>query len=356
MASMMVHALPFSPLAAKSGVISRRSIAPPSCARLTTGSALCLKQKTPKMSAIQSTQFLSGEGINFLKLGVTRSRYHQRSASQLGVRCQVAGAAVPDESSSRIHDYLPNFTDKSLPLKLRALCFYLWTYVLAVPLFAVMAVLQPFVLLFDKQRRTAHHFVNRIWATLTTSLFYKVEIEGLENLPGPNEAAVYVANHQSFLDIYTLFMLGRSFKFISKTSNFLIPIIGWSMYLTGHVPLRRMDKRSQLECLKKCLDLVKNGVPVLFFPEGTRSSDGKMAAFKKGAFSIASKGKVPVVPISLIGTGRLMPNGLEDTLRPGKVKIVVHPPIRGNNPDELCQKARDVIAETLLKHGMPVHS
>ncbi|KAL2621848.1 hypothetical protein R1flu_002053 [Riccia fluitans] len=126
------------------------------------------------------------------------------------------------------------------------------------------------------------------------------------------------------------------------------------MYLTGHVPLKRMDRRSQLECLKKCLELVRNGVPVLFFPEGTRSSDGTMAAFKKGAFSIASRGKVPVVPISLIGTGKLMPNGLEDTLRPGRVKIVIHPQIRGEDPDELCDQARNAIAQTLLQYGMPV--
>lgn len=85
-----------------------------------------------------------------------------------------------------------------------------------------------------------------MWANVTTSLFYKTEIEGWENLPAADEGAVYVANHQSFLDIYTLFQLGRPFKFISKTSNFLIPIIGWSMYLTGHIPLKRMDKRSQL--------------------------------------------------------------------------------------------------------------
>lgn len=136
--------------------------------------------------------------------------------------------------------------DKSLPLKLRAVCFYLWTYILAVPLFVVMLVLQPFVLLFDKYRRKAQHVVNRIWASVTISPFYQAEIIGLENLPSSDEAAVYVANHQSFLDIYTLFLLGRPFKFISKTSNFLIPLIGWSMYLTGHVPLKRLDKRSQL--------------------------------------------------------------------------------------------------------------
>jgi 1-acyl-sn-glycerol-3-phosphate acyltransferase len=60
-----------------------------------------------------------------------------------------------------------------------------------------------------------------------------VQIEGRENLPAPATPAVYVANHQSFMDIYSLFHLKRPFKFISKTSNFLIPIVGWSMFLTG---------------------------------------------------------------------------------------------------------------------------
>jgi 1-acyl-sn-glycerol-3-phosphate acyltransferase len=79
-------------------------------------------------------------------------------------------------------------------------------------------------------------------------------------------------------DIYSLFHLNRPFKFISKTSNFLIPIIGWSMFLTGHVRLNRVDRRSQLECLKACGELLKRNAPVLFFPEGTRSKTKCAAA------------------------------------------------------------------------------
>ncbi|GIL96158.1 hypothetical protein Vretimale_2037 [Volvox reticuliferus] len=93
-------------------------------------------------------------------------------------------------------------------------------------------------------------------------------IEGRENLPPPERPVVYVANHQSFLDIYSLFHLQRPFKFISKTSNFLIPIIGWSMFLTGHVMINRVDRRSQLKCLQQCRELLEQGAPVLFFPEG----------------------------------------------------------------------------------------
>jgi 1-acyl-sn-glycerol-3-phosphate acyltransferase len=148
-------------------------------------------------------------------------------------------------------------------------------------------------------------------------------------------------------DIYTLFHLHRDFKFISKTSNFLIPIIGWSMFLTGHVMINRVDRRSQLECLKQCGELLKQGASVLFFPEGTRSKDGRMHAFKKGAFSVAAKAKVPVVPITLVGTGDLMPNAKEYLLYPGKVKVVIHPAISPKDADTMTSEAYAAIASSL---------
>lgn len=142
--------------------------------------------------------------------------------------------------------YIFSFTELELRSKVRAICFYAVSAFSAIFLFVIMLVQHPFVLLFDRYHRKAHHLVARTWATLTITPFYRVEFEGLENLPSPDTPAVYVSNHQSFLDIYTLLTLGRNFKFISKTAIFLIPIIGWAMYLMGLIPLRRMDSRSQL--------------------------------------------------------------------------------------------------------------
>ena len=231
--------------------------------------------------------------------------------------------------------------------RLRALAFYAVTVLLSLPLFLSMLLVTPFQLAFDKHRRSALHFVNDLWAVCSTSPFYEVEVRGAQNLPAYDEPVVFVANHQSYLDIYSLFHLRRPFKFISKTSNFLIPIIGWSMYLTGHVPLKRMDKRSQMECLNACRELLRQRVPVLFFPEGTRSASGRMAEFKKGAFSVASKEGVPVVPITLDGTGRLMRNGEEHSLFPGKVVLTVHRPIPPGNPEEMCAAAQKAVESAL---------
>lgn len=130
--------------------------------------------------------------------------------------------------------------------KIRGVCFYAVTSFVAIFLFILMMVQHPFVLLFDQYRRKAHHFIAKLWALFTVAPFLKVEVEGVENLPSLDTPAVYVSNHQSFLDIYVLLTLGRSFKFISKTSIFLYPIIGWAMFFMGVIPLKRMDSRSQL--------------------------------------------------------------------------------------------------------------
>lgn len=233
--------------------------------------------------------------------------------------------------------------------KIRALLFFGWSLFLALPLFVSMAIMAPVVMMADKYKRLAQHFVNNIWAKISTSLFYPVEVTGRENLPPSDKPVVYVANHQSFLDIFSLFHLDRPFKFISKASIFYIPIVGWSMFMTGHVMLNRMDRRSQLECLKQCRELLDEGAPVLFFPEGTRSKDCVMHGFKKGAFSVAAKAGVDVVPMTILGTGALMPSGSESQLRGGRVKIVVHKaiPTKGRSADEVCDEARAIIASAM---------
>ncbi|KAF3450181.1 hypothetical protein FNV43_RR06261 [Rhamnella rubrinervis] len=255
------------------------------------------------------------------------------------VRSELTGTGTSDAA------YL--LKELNMGSKIRGICFYAVTSFVAIFLFVLMLMMHPFVLLLDRYRRKAQHFIAKIWATLTVSPFFNIKFVGLENLPPPDTPAVYVSNHQSFLDIYTLLTLGRTFKFISKTSIFLYPVIGWAMFLLGIIPLKRMDNRSQLDCLKRCMDLLRTGASVFFFPEGTRSKDGKLGAFKKGAFSVAAKTKVPVVPITLIGTGKLMPAGMEGILNSGSVKVVIHKPIEGSDPEILCNATRSIISAQL---------
>jgi 1-acyl-sn-glycerol-3-phosphate acyltransferase len=103
------------------------------------------------------------------------------------------------------------------------------TVVAAIFLFVAMFVVHPLLLLFDRYQRV-HHYIAKIWATLTIFMFYKLVVKGMENLPLDSSPGVYVANHRSFLDIYTL-LIGRCFKF-------MFSIIGWATYLLGVIPLR----------------------------------------------------------------------------------------------------------------------
>ncbi|KAF3322276.1 1-acyl-sn-glycerol-3-phosphate acyltransferase 1 [Carex littledalei] len=278
--------------------------------------------------------------------GVKRPRIQRDTVVRSEIVASTAGFS--DDSSHAL-------ADSQCISRIRGVCFYLATATIAIPLFIAMAIIHPFVLLFDRYRRRAQHFIASLWARFTIWPFYKFEIEGLENLPPNTTPSVYVSNHQSFLDIYTLLTLGRCFKFISKTSIFVYPIIGWAMFLMGVISLRRMDHRSQLDCLKRCIDLVRKGASVFFFPEGTRSKDGKLGAFKKGAFSVAAKTGVPIVPMTLLGTGKLMPAGKEGIINSGSVKVIIHKPIEGNDAEALCNEARSIIAESLLTHGYGVH-
>ncbi|KAK3236809.1 hypothetical protein CYMTET_53070 [Cymbomonas tetramitiformis] len=301
----------------------------------------------PKPQALRSVTSLRGTAIPLTK---SHTLTNVKSVRGLRLKTNASSAAAAASATPEPEPAESTKTAGSPFDVVRAIMFYLSTVAIAVPLFVIMCVIHPFVILFDKYRRRAQHMVNDIWANLTTALFYPIEVEGLENLPEPEQTVVFVANHQSYLDIFSLFRLHRPFKFVSKTSNFLIPIVGWSMFLTGHIPIKRMDKRSQLECLKACRTMLAEGGSVLFFPEGTRSETGEMADFKKGAFSVAAKAKVPVVPITLVGTGKLMGNGNEGSLRSGKVKIVIHPPVSGTNANEMCKESEALIKNELVKY------
>eukprot|EP01024_Parvocaulis_polyphysoides_P006545 TRINITY_DN11776_c1_g1_i3.p1 TRINITY_DN11776_c1_g1~~TRINITY_DN11776_c1_g1_i3.p1 ORF type:complete len:338 (-),score=40.14 TRINITY_DN11776_c1_g1_i3:113-1126(-) len=236
---------------------------------------------------------------------------------------------------------------------LRAMSFYISSLVIASPLVTTMFLIFPITWFTDKWKRRNQHFFNGIWGKVTSNLFFPVTVHGRENLPPVDEPAVYVANHESYLDIYALFHLNRPFKFISKMATFLVPMIGWSMFLTGHVLLNRFDRRSQIKCLQKCGKYLENGAAVLFFPEGTRAEvPGNVAEFKKGAFSIAVKAGVPVVPVTVAGTGELLPNLYQSTfMYRGTVDVFVHPQMqtKGRDAQELCDEAFEIINTTRQK-------
>lgn len=185
-------------------------------------------------------------------------------------------------------------------------------------------------MIFDRQRRRAVDFCVKLWARGSlVMLGAEVQVIGAENLPPPDEAVLYCPNHSSFLDIFVLSAyLPRYIKYISKIEILRIPLIGWAMQFARHIPLRRNDRKSQMETFREAVASLQAGNNVIAFPEGTRSKDGRVIAFKKGPFTMAAKAGVRVVPISIVGTHIFQPTKAFVPLAPPRgVSIICHPPL-----------------------------
>ncbi|MBN1209963.1 MAG: 1-acyl-sn-glycerol-3-phosphate acyltransferase [Myxococcaceae bacterium] len=184
-----------------------------------------------------------------------------------------------------------------------------WTFlaVSSVALFLGALVLWALTRPFDRNGRILHLY-SCFWAQLYmyANPLWHLRVEGREHLPwrGP---AVLVANHESLGDILVLFGLYRPFKWVSKAANFKLPLIGWNMWLNRYVPLVRGDRESVGKMMAACERWLARGVPILMFPEGTRSPDGNIKAFKDGAFQLAVKMQCPVIPVVLTGTAKTLP-------------------------------------------------
>jgi 1-acyl-sn-glycerol-3-phosphate acyltransferase len=175
--------------------------------------------------------------------------------------------------------------------------------------------------------RRASLWAMRRWCESSTrGLDIAVDIEGLEHVPSDGPF-VYAANHQSIVDIIVLgSVLPRDYKWAAKRSMFKTPFLGWHLQLAGHVPVDRSSgSRAAAEVIDRFTKVLQAGKGLLVFPEGTRSPDGSMKAFKNGAFYAAVRAAAPVVPVALEGTFHLMRRGALDTgegnIRRVKVKL-----------------------------------
>ena len=188
-----------------------------------------------------------------------------------------------------------------------SLLFWLFIVVSSLLLFPVAALIWGATVLFDRRLVVLHQFTC-FWASLYSWLnpVWRVRIEGREKIR-PHTAYVMVANHQSLLDILVMFRLFVHFKWVSKIENFRVPAIGWNMSLNRYIKLRRGDRASVERMMQACEATIAAGNSIMMFPEGTRSVDGKLKEFKRGAFTLAQANKVPILPIVIHGTADALP-------------------------------------------------
>jgi 1-acyl-sn-glycerol-3-phosphate acyltransferase len=187
--------------------------------------------------------------------------------------------------------------------------YALWLGVLlTVPFLWVVAVLVWLVTVpFDRRLRVLHMY-SCAWASLYTYVFpyWYVSVRNRGRLRN-DVAYVIVSNHQSLLDILVLFRLYRHFKWVSKQVVFRLPFIGWNMSMNRYIAIRRGDKADAVRMMSACGDALEGGSSILIFPEGTRSLDGELREFRHGAFTLALRHHVPVLPIVLDGTVDALP-------------------------------------------------
>lgn len=184
-----------------------------------------------------------------------------------------------------------------------------WVFVvLTMPVFFLVALALFLVTWPFDRRRVALQLWSCFWASfyVYANPLWRSRIVGRERLPWRG-AAVIVANHLSLVDILVLYGLYRPFKWVSKAEVFKVPAVGWNMVLNDYVRLTRGDRDSIKAMMAHCRKHLAQGSPLLIFPEGTRSRDGRLQAFKDGAFKLAREANVPVIPVALQGTHETLP-------------------------------------------------
>jgi 1-acyl-sn-glycerol-3-phosphate acyltransferase len=233
-----------------------------------------------------------------------------------------------------------------------SLAFWVFLTVSSILLFPAAVLVWALTVLFDRRLVLLHRFTC-FWASLYTwfNPAWRVRVEGREKIRR-DVAYVMVANHQSLLDILVLFRLFTHYKWVSKVENFRVPCIGWNMALNRYIPLRRGDRESVARMLAACERALAEGNSIMMFPEGTRSADGHLKEFKPGAFTLAQRSRVSLLPIVVEGTAQALPKRGFVLQGRHAIRVRVLDPIPWSSfaetpVDVLSREVRDVFAAEL---------
>jgi 1-acyl-sn-glycerol-3-phosphate acyltransferase len=230
--------------------------------------------------------------------------------------------------------------------RLRSYCIFVPLIYLYTAVMGTLSLLSSF---FDRGGRMQHWFACTWSRMILKTSGIRVHSEGLEHID-PAQPAVYAANHLSALDIPVLYAsLPTQFRILAKTELFRYPFMGWHLTRSGQIPIAHGDARASLRGLNRASDSLRKGMPLVIFPEGGRSRDGRLQSFMGGAFYMAIKAQAPIVPVVMVGAFELLPmNSFH--IRPGRVEMIVGEPIptKGMSPremDKLAARVREVMAE-----------
>jgi 1-acyl-sn-glycerol-3-phosphate acyltransferase len=233
------------------------------------------------------------------------------------------------------------------------LSILIWTVgsILIIALYLVMLLCTALLYPFDKKRAIAH--MQCFWwsdAVIALNPYWKIEISGLENID-KKRTYIIIANHQSLADIALAYQIKMQFKWVAKESLFKVPFVGWSMALAKHIKLQRGNLSSIKKVYREASHWLRSGISILFFPEGTRSETTEMGDFRNGAFKLAIKERIPILPILFEGTGTAIPKGSWIFTTKTSAKLKILPPIETTDyqPDDFVKLKE--LARSVLEKG-----
>jgi len=220
--------------------------------------------------------------------------------------------------------------------------------------FASIALIAPFLIAIVLVTRNENLLYTPVRVFIRAGLAMvgvRVEVNGLERLE-PKQTYIFTPNHQSLIEVpLWVAYLGRNIAYLGKKEVFKYPIFGYGIRLVGVVPVDRSNSPAAVESAKLATENIRRGKSYVVYPEGTRSRDGGLLPFKKGAFMMAIDAGVPVVPITISGATRIMPKG-QIKIFPSTVRVTIHEPISTSgyskaNIAELITQTRDKIFSAL---------
>lgn len=220
--------------------------------------------------------------------------------------------------------------------------------------FGIAVVLWLVTLPFDRDRRLNHLF-SCAWAYLYAIAYPGWRVTVLNrHLIKSGEPYVLVANHTSIADVVLCFCLMRQFKWVSKKEVFQTPFLGWNMWLSRYIPLKRGRAESIREMMATCRHwLQQRHMSIMMFPEGTRSKDGTVQKFKRGAFDLAMGAGVSVVPVAIHGGHLLIPKNGKVFAAQAHLVVEVLEPLASSSfssVDEFAEATRERIVKALEKN------
>lgn len=235
---------------------------------------------------------------------------------------------------------------------IRSLFVWICSVLFVILLFPVTFLIWLISLPFDKEHLLVHWWLTFQGIVLCRcNLLWKIKTEGRGKYK-KGETYIIISNHQSILDILLITSLRFKLRWISKIENFRVPVLNWSMKMAGYIPIDRGNPESRVKMMEESLKSLNKGIPIMMFPEGTRSKDGSIATFKKGAFEMAIGAGIPLLPVIIDGTWKVLPkkgiifsNGYLLNI---KILDPVYPDAFGtSDPEQLASVIRDLMVTEL---------